>query len=116
MNGHDEAWRVEHDQQISAVEAAAADDLEAISRLARQWEEYGAVMRKEGVDFEDAGVRMGVQFGAVERVLVARRELDSLVGRLVYEQAEVCEDLVRSVRSQAEARVERLGVSDGADL
>lgn len=98
----------EFDQAISALETQVAEDLATIRLHEQQWEEYRQVMRENSARFEQAGVGIGVSNYFVQKGLAARKEVDTYVGRLAHEQAELLAETARGIRSASEVELERL--------
>lgn len=99
---------VEREQSVSALEIRAAEDIAMVRLFEQQWEDYREVMRENTARFEEAGIGMGAKSHSVQEGLAARRELDSYVGQLAYEQAELLAETAREIRSQPEIEPERL--------
>ncbi|WP_200949690.1 hypothetical protein [Leifsonia sp. Root227] len=99
---------MEREYTISALENRAADDIATVRLLEQQWDDYREVMHENTARFEEAGIGMGAKTHSVHKGMAARRELDSYVGQLAYEQAELLAETAREIRSHAEFESERL--------
>lgn len=86
------------------VEAVAAIRLHG-----ERWEEYRQAMREHTSRFEEASVSLGAGNYFVEKGLAARRELDSYVGQLAYQQSELLTETMGEITSAAEDQSEQFG-------
>jgi hypothetical protein len=106
MNGQDQRHAL--DRQIRAHEDQVAEDLSTIRVLEQEWDDYRQVMRENTARFEEASIAIGADNYFVQKQLAARKELDSYVGRLAYEQEEFLAETAQSIRSESEAELDRL--------
>ncbi|MDR6610904.1 hypothetical protein [Leifsonia sp. 1010] len=105
---HLSAQQIELEQKIRAHEDETAEQLATIRVLEEQWDDYRQVMRENTDLFEQAGIAVGADNYFVKRGLAARRELESYVGQLANEQAELFAETVSSIRSSSEEHLDRM--------
>lgn len=89
-------------------EQGVADALSQIRRHEERWDEYRRAMRDHTSRFEEAAAGMGTKNYFVQKDLAARREIDTYVGRLAREQAEVLTQTVRAVAEAADPQQSRI--------
>ena len=97
MRGHDRESR-----RSGASEDEIAEALAQVRVQEERWDEYRRAMREHTSRFEEAAAALGPMNYFVQKGLAARRELDSYVGQLAYQQTELVNEAQRKITSSSE--------------
>lgn len=95
-------------QGLSASEEDVAEALSGIRLHEERWDEYRRAMRQHTSRFEEAATGLGATNYFVQKGLAARKELDSYVGQLAFQQTELLTEATREINSASEQEAERL--------
>lgn len=90
------------ERTIREMEERTAENLASVRAIRDQCESYGQAMSLHARRIEEAGVGESPKNYFVQRRLGARRELESLIGQLVREQAEMLDEVEREISSRSE--------------
>jgi hypothetical protein len=96
--------------QVSS-EQNVTDAVSQIRRHEERWEKYRRAMRDHTSRFQEAAAGLGTTNYFVQKDVAARKEVDSYIGRLANQQAELLTETVRAITGAADA--ERSGVQGG---